>query len=339
MKKTLFLTNRNTLAKIAAICITIILIAILFTQISLEDIIQTLRQINPVFLLAGFLLYVGCYLFRTLRFYYLLDEEISFRELFPIICLHNLINQILPAKTGELSYIYLIKKIHDRTIGEGIATLFLARMFDVISISVLFLVSFIFVLPSLTTNRGVVYTVIIILGVFIGILFLFLYKARFCLKIVSAFLSFIHAGTTKTGDFILRKGAETIPVLERARSGGKYSYLVLFGLSLCIWGALYSFTIVLVTAMNIHLSLPAMIFACSFGFMTAILPVQGIGNFGTFEAGWTAGFLSVGLPAELAISTGFSYHIINLLFNVLLGVYGYFSIHRAGLKRSADTNE
>ena len=331
--------NRKILGKIAAVCITIILVAILFTQISAGDIAKTLHQISPAYLLAGFFLYVGCYLFRTLRFYYLLDKKITIRELFPIVCLHNMINQILPAKTGELSYIYLIKKVHNRTIGEGVATLFLARMFDMISISVLFLVSFILVLPSLTANQGVVYTVIIVLVIFIGMLFLFLYKAQFCLKIVSAFLSFIHASTTKSGDFILRQGAETVTALERTRSGGKYSYLVLFGSSLGIWGALYSFTIVLLLAMNIQLSLPAMIFACSFGFMTAILPIQGIGNFGTFEAGWTAGFLSVGLPAELAISTGFSYHIINLLFNILLGLFGYVTINRAGLMGSADTNE
>jgi hypothetical protein len=85
-------------------------------------------------------------------------------------------------------------------------------------------------------------------------------------------------------------------------------------------------------AMGVHLSLPAIIFACSFGFMTSILPIQGIGNFGTFEAGWTAGFLIVGLPAELAISTGFGFHIITLLFNILLGAYGYLAIHRTGRK-------
>jgi glycosyltransferase 2 family protein len=331
--------NRKTLTKITAICITIILVAVLFTQISPGDISRTLSQINPFFLAAAFIMYAGCYFFRTLRYSYLLDKEIPVKELFPIVCLHNLLNQILPAKTGELSYIYLIQKLHNRSTGEGIATLFLARMFDVISISVLFLISFIFIIPSVTANQGVIYSVIVLLLLFIGIMLLFLYKARFCMERVSAFLFFIHAGTTKAGNFIIKKGTETVTALEKSGSGGYYSYGVVFVLSCGIWGALYSCTIILVTAMNLDLPILFIIFACSFGFMTAILPVQGVGNFGSFEVGWTAGFISIGVPVELAISTGFGYHIINILFTILLGVYGFFSINRTGLRLSVEKND
>jgi uncharacterized membrane protein YbhN (UPF0104 family) len=83
----------------------------------------------------------------------------------------------------------------------------------------------------------------------------------------------------------------------------------------------------MVIAMGIHAGLSAIVFACTFAFMTAILPVQGIGNFGTFEAGWTVGFLSIGIPVELAVSTGFSYHIINVIFNGILGLAGIILLH------------
>ena len=182
MKAPFFQVNRRTLVKITTVVITLFFVAILFTQISPGDIVKTLSQINPLCLIAGFFLYTGCYIFRTARFYYLLNREIPVPDLFPVVCLHNVINMVLPAKTGELSYVYLVNKHHGRTIGEGIATLLIARIFDIISISVLFLVSFVIVMHSLTVNTDLIYGVILVLGLFIVLLFFFLNKSRSFLK-------------------------------------------------------------------------------------------------------------------------------------------------------------
>ena len=105
-------------------------------------------------------------------------------------------------------------------------------------------------------------------------------------------------------NFILIKGEETVAALEIARTTKEYSFITIFSLSLGIWGCLYAFTALMVIAMDIHAGLSAIVFACTFAFMTAILPVQGIGNFGTFEAGWTLGFLSIGVPLNWQSAPG-----------------------------------
>jgi glycosyltransferase 2 family protein len=327
MKAPFFPMNRRALVKITTVVITFFFVAILFTQISPGDIVKTLYQVNLLCLIAGFFLYTGCYFFRTARFYYLLNREIPVRDLFPVVCLHNVINMVLPAKTGELSYVYLVNKHHGRTIGEGIATLLIARIFDIISISALFLVSFVIVVHSLTVNTGFIYGVILVLGLFIVLLFLFLNKSRSFLEAFVKLCSFAGIEKTKPVHFILIKGEETVAALEIARTTKEYSFITIFSLSLGVWGCLYAFTALMVIAMDIPAGLSAIVFACTFAFMTAILPVQGIGNFGTFEAGWTLGFLSIGVPAELAVSTGFSYHIINSIFNGILGIAGIILLH------------
>jgi len=234
---------------------------------------------------------------------------------------------VMPAKTGELSYVYLVNKHHGRTIGEGIATLLIARIFDIISISALFLVSFVIVMQSLTVNTGYVYGVILVLGLFIVLLFFFLQKSRSFLDALVILCSCAGIEKTKPMKFIVIKGEETVAALEIARTTKEYSFITIFSLSLGVWGCLYAFTALMVIAMDIHATLSAIVFACTFAFMTAILPVQGIGNFGTFEAGWTLGFLSIGVPAELAVSTGFSFHIINAIFNGILGIAGIILLH------------
>ena len=81
--------NRQTVAKISAVVITIALVAILLSQIQIADIITTLAGIDPLYLIAGFVLYACSYVFRALRFYILLDGEVGLRDLFNIVCVHK----------------------------------------------------------------------------------------------------------------------------------------------------------------------------------------------------------------------------------------------------------
>ncbi|WP_269849783.1 lysylphosphatidylglycerol synthase transmembrane domain-containing protein [Methanosarcina horonobensis] len=103
-----------------------------------RGLIATIKNIDKTYLVLGFFLYVLSYLLRGLRFHILLDKKISLTDLFHIVCVHNMVNSILPARSGELSYIYILKKYHDKSTGEGVATLMVARVLDFITISLLF---------------------------------------------------------------------------------------------------------------------------------------------------------------------------------------------------------
>jgi len=84
--------NRKTAAKLSAVVITFALVAILLSQIQVADIITTLAGIDPLYLIAGFVLYVCSYFFRALRFHILLNGEVGLRDLFNIVCVHNMVN-------------------------------------------------------------------------------------------------------------------------------------------------------------------------------------------------------------------------------------------------------
>jgi len=105
--------KRENISKILAVVITIALVAILLSQIRIADVIATLAGIDPLYLIAGFVLYVCSYFFRALRFHILLNGEVGLWDLFNIVCVHNMMNNILPARTGELSYIYLLKRFYN----------------------------------------------------------------------------------------------------------------------------------------------------------------------------------------------------------------------------------
>jgi len=87
--------------KIPVVIITMILLIVLVSQIKLADIINTLVSINRWYILFGFVLFSLNSFFKTIKFYLLLNQEIALRKLFNIVYIHNMVNNIMPARTGE----------------------------------------------------------------------------------------------------------------------------------------------------------------------------------------------------------------------------------------------
>ncbi|MCX6707356.1 MAG: lysylphosphatidylglycerol synthase transmembrane domain-containing protein, partial [Candidatus Woesearchaeota archaeon] len=139
-----------------AAMITIALLYFLISNVSVSSIIMTLSRMSWMIILAGFLLYIASYFFRALRFWLLLDRRIPLKRLFSITAVHNLVNSILPARTGELSYVYLVKNTKKAKATEGIATLVVARVFDFLSVAMIFFLSIFLAqgLPSYVTGAA-----------------------------------------------------------------------------------------------------------------------------------------------------------------------------------------
>ena len=328
MKVSYFEIKRETLAKIVAFVITIILVAILLSQVEIGDVVSTLADIDPIHVIIGFILYACSYYFRALRFHILLNKEVRLRDLFNIVCVHNMVNNILPARTGELSYIYLLKKLHNKKTGEGIATLFVARVFDFISISLLFLVSAFMMheLPKMIIKS--VWVIALFFGLIAIFLIALLLFGKSFLNLVKIFFERFNWDKKHFADYLLRKGEETVESFEKIKISGKILIIVLILNSFGIWLLLYSLNYILVRAMDINLSYFEVVFASTFAVFTTILPIQGIGGFGTLESGWTVGFIAVGVTKEVAISSGFGFHIILWLYFVILGCWGLFRMGR-----------
>jgi hypothetical protein len=311
--------KHSDLAKAAALLVTVVLLVILFSQINLSDVVTTLASIDPLYLVLGFLLYTCSYFFRALRFHILLNREVGLRSLFRIVCVHNMVNSILPARTGELSYVYLLKKVDGRTTGEGIATLVVARVFDFITITILFIISFSLMgeVPSFAMDLIQIAAVFMVTMVFV--LFGLLYYGRSSLSLLEKILGVLHLNRSSPGIYVLKKCEETVECLERLGSTRKNLYLEVLFVSLGVWTIMYSLNYVLIAAMGIPMDFTAVLFASTFAIFTTVLPVQGVGGFGTLEAGWTVGFVAAGLAQDVAISSGFGYHVLLLVYIFILG--------------------
>jgi len=71
--------------------------------------------------------------------------------------------------------------------------------------------------------------------------------------------------------------------------------------------------------------------------LTTILPIHGVGGFGTYESAWAGAYYLLGFTKQLAIKAAFSFHLIALLYSVILGV-GSLILLKFVKKETIDVN-
>lgn len=312
------------LAKILAVLITVVLVVLLLTQINLGDIIITLQNINPFYLIAGFILYTCSNFFRAWRFSILLNAEVGIHDLFNIECVHGAINNLLPARTGELSYVYLLKKINNKTTGDGVATLVVARIFDFIALIILFFIAILLIKNVPTIIMDALWIIAIFAIFLLIVLMILLTRGKKVVISVQKTAERLHVEHNRGVNYLIRKGFETVKSLEIIQM--KKSITPLMTSSLLIWGVNYFIVYLLMMGMNFHISILLVILGGTFILLTTVLPIQGIAGFGTTETIWTLVFVPLGLSTDQAIISGFCYHIVIILYFTILGLYGWINI-------------
>jgi uncharacterized protein (TIRG00374 family) len=93
--------------------------------------------------------------------------------------------------------------------------------------------------------------------------------------------------------------------------------------SLAMWAALWALAWFLLAAMGYRWEPIEVVAGSAVASIANLLPFNLFGNLGTLEAGWTAAFVALGVPVEVAAATGFASHLWALLFAALFGALSW----------------
>jgi uncharacterized protein (TIRG00374 family) len=301
---------------------TLFLIAILLSQIHVQNLVGVLSRLSWQWFLVGLLLCVCNYSLRSLRFQLLISSKpVSFMNLLPVSFVHGMYNQLLPLRTGEISYMIILKKTHNVSLSEGFSTLFVARVFDLCVISVILTILSILYLDDLP-NDFLKY-VVLISGMVIGFtVTLFFVKAIAwkIFRIVEKVFMLMRLEKSVFFGRLLRTMKEVtnvFHVIRSQRNGAK-----ILALTVLIWCSTFLILYVVLLSIGYPLNLWKVVFVNVAVIMTTLLPVQGFANFGTLEASWTVVFLWLGYSKDVAIVTAFGSHVVLLAYVICLGVMG-----------------
>jgi uncharacterized protein (TIRG00374 family) len=306
-----------------SIILTIVLLYVLLSKITYSDINKLFSIISPWWLLMVWGVYFIYLQLIRLRFSVLMhSKKIGLWSMFSIVTIHNLCNRLLPLKTGEASYVYLLKRQHALPAAEGTATLVIARIFDYVTVSLFFVLSSLLLLKSTPPYVAKVTLVISVL-LLLSIIILFSITAV-GLRMI-AFLEKIFAWTKldrfSVTSVVIKKSHEVIDSFRIISS--IQTYLYAFLISSLSWGCMFFMYYLLLRGMNLNTHILKVVVGSTFCVFTNILPLHGVAGLGTYETGWTLGFLMVGFSKAVSISSAFIVHLFFLITGITYGLIGF----------------
>jgi uncharacterized membrane protein YbhN (UPF0104 family) len=212
---------------------------------------------------------------------------------------------ILPFRTGEFSYLKLLKKFFKIPYSNSISKLALIRFFDFLVLAMLFLLSFLFFGNIILENF--VFYLILFFSVGCVLAFLILIKyvhvlQRFNIK----FLNYIIDGMSKIKKIGYKQAA------------------YIFCLSFLYWISRFLFGYFVLLWLGVDFNIWFVIFVTAALMLTALIPIQIFLNLGIFEFGWAYFISSIGLDYNLYIQQILLLHLVPVIPVFVLGLLSYF---------------
>lgn len=307
--------------------VSVILIWILLRQIEIKDFIQTFTRIFIPALLAFMFFSFAAAALRSWRYKLLLKpQRISWGNIFLVTFIRNLFVDLLPARIGSLSYVYILNKRLNFSFNTAASSFVVAFVYDFLSLSPFLVLSILAVGiggTSLSTPLMLLISVfffLIVLAVFWKLPELL----RLLLRIYLLAIKGLKAEQKKWAVVSVEKIQLTIEDIIQIRKRGTDLpvFILSLGIRLAKYGSLYFLLFALLRSHGYaitSLSFWKTILGVTGAEMTGFLPIKGIGGFGTWESGWAGTLMLLGFGKQIAIiSSGI--HLVTNLFEYVLGL-------------------
>ncbi len=274
--------------KLFSLLITFLLVSLLFYFIPLGELLSSLKEIKPTNFFVGFVFYTLSQFTRSLKWSLLLN--IPLRISFFLNSANLFWNNILPARSGELSWFYYTKKLGVE-LKFSVWSFLVGRIYDLLGLisSVIFV--FIYV------KFGVYPTLAYLL-----LLFFIFYTIPLCIRFIP--------DKVRLKGFLLKEFRPTLS-------------LKLFVLSLLSFflKALATYSVV----MNLW-SFGFSIYTLGFlgGELSSVLPVHGFMGYGSYEFAFGIPMKLYGIEIKEALKVGFIAHNFLLISSSFWGILSIF---------------
>ena len=274
-------------------------IGIIAILIYISNIKNTLKDINPLWIILAILVYNINWFLRGYRWKKILEYtgyKIRLVDSISITVLGNFINIITPAKIGDFVRAYILKRDNNTDISKGLASVVVDRILDFLIVSILSYISFYIISKTVSLPERIGILVndsiyILIIGLVITTLII-----RYIMK-------------------NMMKKYEYISNLLNLR---RIIYLSI--ISVILWISELSTIIILFYSLNLEINIYLLTMAVMVANLTKALPLTP-GGIGTYEATIAIILATGGLPYSLGLTIGILEHGIKNLYTILLGSF------------------
>ena len=331
ISKVLFMGEENSPSKIRSkkntilwtlAMVVIFLLAYASGFRSLGDIISTSQRIGWLGVLWVFIAYTLVMLFRAIRWQILLsraNEKIPFHKVLLVAYIAWAQNAFVPARLGEFSRLYYLKRDHDVRIGKNTGTIILEKAFDAIGLAFLLGITAWVVSFQLPVQKNIKLA-LLFLGVasILGIILLSLYLI-YGDKLTSALKKWPKAENLHERFHTPFKEAITQGILDIK------TVILTFLLTILQWFTEASTIYLVSLRLGLNISWLAIMLASLFGYATFILPILP-GNVGSFEGVIAVVLQGFGVPYEKGFQVPFMTHLLVILYLAITGLLSFLLI-------------
>ncbi|HMO50577.1 MAG TPA: lysylphosphatidylglycerol synthase transmembrane domain-containing protein [Kiritimatiellia bacterium] len=325
-------TQRKSLVLVGvSLLVTVAVFSYLFSFITWGQVAELIVSIDRRLLALFFAISFSMLLVRTMRYRVILKSVGAypgFLRLFLVVLVRGFCVDLLPARTGELVYIYLLRVKLKVELGAATASFALAFLFDMMALAPMIVLALFLVGAGLSLSWPVLAGAGVALFGFSALLIHILIPG---LRLAFGWSARLPDRWRKLRRWVRRFIAATHRQVFRARARGVY--VPVFGWSVAVRLLKYGGLYVLLLAMLVPqgYTLPDLPFPKVFlGFcaaeMAASLPISGIGGFGAYQGAWSLVFILLGFPAEMAKTTSVSHHVFSQMYGYAIGLIGLLAI-------------
>lgn len=280
-------------------------------------VVELLRATDPRWALAGLLAATAAVICRGVRLALLVPGTLRRRHAIAVAAVAQAAAVFVPARAGELALPVLLRRVAGSGVATGIGVLLVARMLDVAALGA-WGVAAIAAVGRLGTPALLAPAVLLVLAP------LALPPTLAALDRLATRTLAPRARHRRWAHRIRRvRRATAVATAHRGRFAGACAA------SVAMWGCLWLLAWFLLTGMAVDWPLHEVVAGSAVASLSNLLPFNLTGNLGTLEAGWTAAFVALGRPLEVAAATGIAAHLWALLFTALLGLLGWLSLPTA----------
>lgn len=285
-----------------------------------RDVFALLIRTDLTWLLIGCGWYILTNILRAFRFRVLLGKENiqQIVHILPEMFALSFLNNVLPSRTGELSFPYFMQRRHKVAISEATTALLIARIFDLLSVITLYIFFALIELRNLSEDAVPVIGAVGLAGALIIVgLLVAPWLAHAGERFMLLLLDTLRLSDKSVGKLLIKIAHEVANALFRMRRVSIYARTYTW--SIAIWLAAFAWFDAFLRAIDVPVRYTLVVIGATFASLAKALPFISIGGFGAHEAGWTIGFSLVGMERSLAISTGFAVNLLTLAVSVIFG--------------------
>jgi uncharacterized protein (TIRG00374 family) len=318
------ISSKRWLRVAVPIVVTVALLFLVLRTVHPAELLDTLSEVSPGFLLLAALAAFCFIVARAWRYRLLLGngQPRRMRTILPVTLSSWGASLILPGPSGDAAFVMLARTRLGAPVAVGLGASVLSRLFDVASLLLVALITAPLagvILPGALLGGGVALALLIA----VGLTALFWYRPR---RVIVSWLERLALPPSiheRLHVAIEELGSGSRPVLLAAatlaaRLATGLQYMALFA------------------AIDQPLSFVQVWFALSIRTLLLAVPIQGLGGLGTMQVWWTAGLTLLGWPAQAAIAASLAIHLLDLSISLPQAALGWLVLT---FRRPAPVNE